>query len=317
MTVPKWVVRVGQIVLVVAVTYGIVRGLAPELGKIKLRDIESWKPNWALIVASLVLLTGVYLTHCMLWRSIAGRLGGIWPGARATLRIYFVSSLGRYIPGKLWQIAGMAMLAQQAGISPIAATAASVAAQIAFMSAGLVYLALTLPQWGNGGVVIGGAVILVGAVAVFLTRRWWRKKLGQKIGDALALIETIRWQDAVRWWIAYAITWVLLGTAFVMFVRAFTPLDHEQLILVAGTVAASYLAGYVFIFSMAGLGIREGVMFGLLSHHVVPAAGAIVISALSRLWFTSAELLPLALIPFAPTESVKAPLKSAESAYHE
>ncbi|HUP90374.1 MAG TPA: lysylphosphatidylglycerol synthase domain-containing protein [Longimicrobiales bacterium] len=302
MTLPKWLVRTGQVVLVIAVTYGIVRALVPELGKINAHDFAAWKPDAFGVIVSLALLLVVYLTHCMLWRHITTRLGGVKPGLKSSLRIYFVSSLGRYIPGKLWQIAGLALLAQQAGISPVAATAASVTAQLAFMSAGLVYLGVLMPDWGGYGPFLG-LILLVGIVEIlFLSRSWWRPKLGQKMSDALALIETIRWQDALKWWLVYAATWILLGVAFVLFVQSFAPLDQAQMIRVAGTVAASYLAGYVFLISMAGLGVREGVMVGLLSGAVLAPAGAIVVSVLSRLWFTAAELLPLLLIPIMRDE---------------
>ena len=310
MKLPKWLVRVAQVLLVVIVTYGIVRALVPELGKISVDDFKQWKPNAGLLAVSLACLLTMYLTHCLVWRSITTKLGGIKPDLQSTLRIYFVSSLGRYIPGKLWQIAGLAMLAQQAGISPVAATAASVAAQIGFMSAGTIFLLIALPDWGGRAPLIGAAVLLAFVVVVFLGRGLLRKRLGTKIGNALELLETIRWQDAARWWLVYAATWLLLGAAFVLFVRSFVPLESSQILRVAGTVAASYLAGYIFIFSMAGLGIREGVMVGLLRGAGVPAAAAIVISVVSRLWFTAAELLPLLLIPITQKPSAK----SAKSA---
>lgn len=302
MKLPKWLVRTGQVVLVVVVTYGIVRALVPELGRISTHDFAQWKPNPIGIAVSLALLLVVYLTHCLMWRVITTRLGGVKPGVKSSLRIYFVSSLGRYIPGKLWQIAGMAMLAQQSGISPVAATAASVTAQIAFMSSGLLYLALLLPGWHGSAPLIGAAVLFAIATVAFGLRERLRQRLGKRIGDALALIETIQWRDALKWWLAYAATWALLGAAFVLFVQSFAALDRVQVMRVAGTVAASYLAGYVFLISMAGLGIREGVIIGLLSYTVLPPAGAIVVSVVSRLWFTAAELLPLLLIPIVRDE---------------
>jgi hypothetical protein len=58
----------------------------------------------------------------------------------------------------------------------------------------------------------------------------------------------------------------------------------------------------VAFFSFAGLGIREGVMLVLLGQ-VMPGPAALVISVLSRLWFTTAEVLPLALIPLTRDEA--------------
>lgn len=307
MKLPRWLLRVGQLVLVVAVTYGIIRALAPEIGKISADDFRQWKPHAGLLLVATLMLIVVYVAHCLLWRAITSTLGGIKPGLKSALRIYFVSSLGRYIPGKLWQIAGMAMLAQKAGISAVAATAASLAAQFAFLTTGLVYLALLLPGWGGRAPIVGAIVMLfIGAAGFFVftstrlghnAREWLTGRFGQRFGNALMLLDRIDWRHAVQWWLAYALTWALLGAAFVVFVMAFAPIDN--ILHVAGIVAAAYLFGYVAFFSLAGLGIREAVMLGLLSQ-VMPAAAAVVVSVASRVWFTAAELLPLALIPVTP-----------------
>ncbi|MGQ0562533.1 MAG: lysylphosphatidylglycerol synthase domain-containing protein [Gemmatimonadota bacterium] len=299
-------VRLGQLALIVLVSYGIIRALAPEIGKISARDLEAWTPNAGVIAIALLLLVTVYLMHYALWRAITTRLGGASPAPRAALRMYFVSSLGRYVPGKLWQIAGLAVLAQKAGISPVAATAASLAGQFAFLTSGLVYLAALLPGWGGRAPLIGAVVLIVTGCALFLfftsnARHWLSERFDQRFSGALALLDRISWRAALAWWFAYALTWALLGVAFVVFVRAFVPLEGTQYIHVAGTIAAAYLFGYVFFFSLAGLGIREAAMIGLLNQ-VMPASAALVVSVASRLWFTAAELLPLALIPVAKDE---------------
>lgn len=305
--------RIGQVLLIVAVSYGIVRALAPELGKVTARDFAEWQPDALLLVVALVMLVGVFCAHCFLWRQITTRLGGIKPGLQSSLRMYFVAGLGRYIPGKLWQIAGLAVLAQKAGVSPVAATAALIAAQFAFLTSGLLYLSLLLPGWGGYAPIAAGmATLFIGGGAFFTftstrtghdARLWLTGRFGQRFGSTLMLIDRIVWRDAVLWWLAYALTWGLLGAAFVVLVRAFVPLEGAQYFHVAGTVAAAYLFGYVAFFSLAGLGIREAVMLGLLNQ-VMPAPAALIVSVASRVWFTAGELLPLGLIPFTRDERV-------------
>ena len=301
--------RVGQVALVILVSYFIVRALAPEVGKLSAQDFKLYRPRIGILLLATALLMSMYLTHAEIWRWITARLAHIpKPGVKDTLRIYFVSSLGRYIPGKLWQIAGMAMLAQKAGIPPVAATAASLVAQFAFLSTGLVFLSLLLPS--KGGIVAAIATLAIGAGAFFMItatrlghniRERITRRFGERVGNALMLLDRVTWSDAIVWWILYAITWALLGGSFVVFVMSFYSVDPARYFYVAGTVAASYLAGYIAFFSMAGLGVREVTMFGLLSQ-VMPPAAAVVVSAASRLWFTAAELLPLALIPIVPED---------------
>lgn len=301
MKIPRWLLRTGQVVLIVAVTYGIVRALAPDLGKLSRADFLAWQPSALMLAISLLWLLAVYLVHCHLWRSITTTLGGVEIGLKSSLRIYFVSSLGRYIPGKLWQIAGMAVLAQKAGISPVAATAASINGQFAFLTSGLVYLALLLPGWGGNAPLVAAALLLGTGVALFVlltsrARHWLAERVGPRVRAGLDALDRLTWQRALMLWLAYAGTWVLLGVAFVVFTNAFVPLQRADYLHIAGTVAAAYLFGYVAFFSVAGLGIREAVMLGLLSQ-VMPASAALVVSVASRVWFTAAELLPLALIP--------------------
>lgn len=304
----KTLLRTGQVLLILAVSFGIVRALAPELAKVSARDFAAWRPAPALLALALLIILAVFGAHCLLWRAITARLGGAKPDVKSALRMYFLAGLGRYIPGKLWQIAGLAVLAQKAGISGIAATAALIAAQFAFLTSGLLYLSLLLPGWGGYAPIIAALITLfVGGGAFFAftstgaghdARVWLTARFGQRFGNTLMLIDRIDWRHAVLWWLAYAGTWALLGIGFVVLTRAFVPLEPADYLHVAGTVAAAYLFGYVAFFSLAGLGIREAVMLGLLNQ-VMPAPAALVISVAARVWFTAGELLPLAFIPFA------------------
>ena len=102
------------------------------------------------------------------------------------------------------------------------------------------------------------------------------------------------------WAAGYALSWIVLGMAFTFFVAAFEPTAAALPRYLGGVVAAAYLAGYLFVLAPAGIGVREAAMLVLLQRVMPDAAGALVVSALSRVWFTAAELLPLALVPIMP-----------------
>jgi hypothetical protein len=213
---------------------------------------------------------------------------------RTALRIYFVSGLGRYIPGKFWQVAGMAVMAQRAGISAVAATAATLLAQFAFITTGLLYLALVLPAWGGAApVIIAGAAVITLALS-YRARHWIARKV-KRLQPAMDMLDRLSVASALKWWLAYAVSWIILAAAFVLFTSAFVTLDFAQQRHVAGTVAASYLGGLLAFFSIAGLGVREALMGSLLLS-VMPPPAALVVSVASRLWFLGGELLPLSFI---------------------
>src|SRR5688500_2536248 len=133
MTRRRWAFFALQVVLLVLIAWFVYRRLAPELGALSRQDLTRYRPALAPLVVSTVLILSVNLLHALIWRRVTAVLGGKPVPLRAGMHAYFVSSLGRYLPGKVWQIAGLAILAQRAGISPVAATAASLLGQLAFM----------------------------------------------------------------------------------------------------------------------------------------------------------------------------------------
>lgn len=296
-----------QLGIVVLVCWGIYRALRPELARISWADVKAVRPNIMLLLLSTLLLVGVYAAHAELWRGIVTQLIGTRPPLRPAMNAYFLSSLGRYVPGKLWQVAGLAALAAQAGFSAVAAVAASLLAQLAFLSTGLIMVAVLLPElFGEQAVLaITLAVAAVAVVFVFAgtqvgtgLRHRMAPRLGTRVAAAFRMFDRVRPGRALVWWFAYAITWLLLGAAFIVFVTAFAPTALAHSARLAGAIAASYLAGYLSLMP-GGVGVREITMTGLLIPAVTPAQ-AIVIAVLSRVWFTVAELLPLGIVAVLP-----------------
>jgi glycosyltransferase 2 family protein len=283
--------RVAQVALVILITWGIVRALAPDLAQVSLADFRQLDPSYSRLILATGILTGFYLFHAWLWYGITEELGQRRMDYRTALHIYFVSGLGRYIPGKLWQVAGMALLAQRAGISAIAATAASVFAQFAFITTGLIYLAVVLPTWGGPAPIVAAVLGLVIVAMSYFSRHWVARKI-KRLEPVVAMLDRLTFQQAMKWWLAYAASWIILGLAFVLFTSAFVSLDNDQTRHVAGAIAAAYLGGLLAFFSVAGLGVREAVLGSLLLT-VMPAPAALVVSVASRVWFTIGELIPI------------------------
>jgi glycosyltransferase 2 family protein len=303
-----------QIGLLALVAYGLYRTVARDLEGVGFAELMRWQPAGLPLVASTLMLVGVYVSHAFLWRRIMMDLKIGAPPARATVRIYFLASLGRYIPGRLWQLAGLAVLSQRAGLPAGRAAAAAVLGQIAFLGTGMIFLAAMLPggpagdaAWLAAGALLAlalGTFLLLTSTAAERLRGRLRQALGEgsvarKFDAAFALSSRIRPAYALAWGAMYAATWLLLGIAFAVFASAFVPDSLGEARHLGGSVAAAYLAGYIAVFAPAGLLVRELALAALLGE-VMPAAAALVVAVASRLWFTAAELLPLALLPLAP-----------------
>jgi len=293
--------KLAQALAVVVVTWALFRMVGVRLEELHALRASDWRPAAGPLIGSAAVLLVVYLSHALLWRSVMADLAVGRPSVRTAIRVYFLASLGRYVPGKFWQVAGTAMLSHRAGLPPVGATAAAVLGQVAFLVTGAVFLAIVLPTGRAAAAAAAGVGVALGSLLLA------RSRAGERVASALRnrlprlapvvdLAARIRPAAAARWGLAYGLTWVVLGCAFILFVRSFEPNAAAHIRYVAGTIAASYLGGYIALFAPAGIGVREGVM-GVLLAEVMPAPGAVVVALASRVWFTAVELLPLLALP--------------------
>ena len=119
--------------------------------------------RWHYVALSALLVLGSYAVLIQAWRLLLGGWGarlGFWDGAR----IWTVSNLGKYVPGKVWQIGTMAVMAQQVGVPGVAAAGAALFSALITLASGFAVVALTgarlLPV--PGGAVTLLVVVLVG-----------------------------------------------------------------------------------------------------------------------------------------------------------
>ena len=303
----RWVLRAGQVVLVLLVAWGIYRAVTGA-GDFEWRALTMWRPSPGPLLLSLTLLIGVYIAHALLWRRVMIDLRVARPPVHTTLRVYFLAGLGRYIPGKVWQLAGVAILAGKSGLPAGGAAASALLGQFAFLATGFLFLAVLLPEWNGGPAARVAGVLLVAAAGGLWViaatprgqriREWARTRFGENVAAAIDLAERIRGWDTILWGVWYGLTWVLTGIAFSLFVSSFVPGAGEHARQLAGSVAASYLVGYLVLFAPAGIGVREGAMASLLAAvPSVPLSAAVTVAVASRIWFTLAELAPLLVLP--------------------
>ncbi len=287
----RWWVRLVKLVLTVSVTWLILRIAGIGLAEAREADWTLVRPRPAPIALSVALLALTFFIAAALWSRILVTFGERRVGLAEGASILVVANLGRYVPGKIAQLAGVAMLARRSGMSGVRATTAAVAAQVVNLLA-----AAALGGWvamqsgdttGARDLVVGLAIVagLVGSLyfgGAGAVLRWALRRSGHA-GDLphpdgrrlLALLP------------GYILNWVVYGAAFVMLARGL----GMELGFLAGTTAfaAAYFAGYVALFAPGGIGIREGT----LAVFVAPALGAdagLVLAVLQRVWITAVEL---------------------------
>lgn len=251
-----------------------------------------WDVAFGQLAASILALAAVLAWGVWVWQRVLIRFEErvSFP---ALARIWFLSNLARYIPGKVWQFVGAAELARAAGISrTVLLTSMVVHVGFSLLSAAVVAVATLAPRGLlSEGLPVG---LLAGAVAaLFLVHPAVLNRGLRLVPRALhrdVLVWRGRWRDGL-WLLALSvISWALYGLAFTMFVDSILEVPLALAVPLTGVNALSFLAGYFAFITPAGLGAREAAMALLLAPFASPGIAA-VIAVVSRLWVIAAELL--------------------------
>lgn len=269
------------------------------------RSAASLRPDWSGLVLASACIGAGYAVLIASWRLLLRRWNSPL-GVRDATRIWFVSNLGKYIPGKVWAIGAMAVLAREAGASPTAATGSSIINALVNIAAGFVVVALA----GAGELLATNPVlrtaswIVLAASAIGLA--FGPQLLAWTVATATRLFRrlSVELPDVSRGTLvivfaANVTAWIAYGVGFGLFWRALLGSGGGVSMAVLAVYTASYLAGYLALFAPGGIGVREAALAGLLvSLRLATPGDAALLAAASRVWLTVVEVLPgLAFLP--------------------
>jgi uncharacterized membrane protein YbhN (UPF0104 family) len=294
----RWL-RAGQWVAGLAIVAFACRSLLRNWDQLRAQPLD-WRPApwWLLLAAALV--WSMYALLIAAWRAMLQAWGqrlDPWPAAR----IWTVSSLGKYLPGKVWAVAGMALMAQQAGVAPGAAMGSAVILQALAVGTG----AAVAGVCGVGALrqahpeVVAVLVLLVAASAAGIALLFWPpvvRRLLRVAAPEAAAADTGPAGPAIAFGVmANVAAWIGYGAAFWCMTRGLLPETRLSLSQAVAVFTTSYLAGFLALFAPGGLGVRESVFILMLPGPVGPAAAAALALA-SRVLLTITEFG--AAVPF-------------------
>ncbi len=241
---------------------------------------------WFLVLSAAAVL-GAYALLVAAWARLVAGWSQRLP-YHAAFRIWALSNLGRYLPGKIWSVAGLAVLAQREGVSPWAATGAAIVMQAIALGTGTVVALATLPTGGSTFALVAAVLLALGGVLA-LTDRRVVGRLARLAGrtDAvrpLSLRAALVTGGAnLAAWIAYGIAFWLLA-AGLLEAHTLTPLAS------IGIFAAGYLVGLVSLFAPGGVGVREAMYLALITP-LTGGGAALTLTVGSRLLLTATEIV--------------------------
>ena len=251
-------------------------------------------PAWPMLAASGLLVGVAYLVLIQTWRQVVEAWGERLSFADAA-RIWFVSNLGKYVPGKVWAIAAMGTLAQEQGVSPVAAVGSSLVVQLVNLVTGFAIFfiagaqAVDVPGAALAGVVLLAVALAVAPALLPPTVQFVNRISGRQFAVPHLPRRAIWWAGA-----GTALAWVLYGVAFQLFasgmMRGPAPgtLGDWTAIFIG-----PYLLGFIAVFAPGGIGVREVAMAEALQRTglAVGAMSALLVAS-SRVWLTILEIIP-------------------------
>jgi hypothetical protein len=281
----KWQVWALQSLLATTVAVFVGRALARHWDEFRSLDVQLdfGLPQIALAAVS------VWVAYALLieaWRRVI--IG--WQqslGYGAAIRIWCVSNLGRYLPGKVWSVAGLAVLAQRAGASGWAATGSALTMQALAVATGASVVAVAAPQAAS-------PLQLAAALGLAIAAVWF-------LVSTSFTARIVRWvRPAVEWRplpvgttilaaVANLLAWVVYGVAFWLLAQGILPDSSLGLRGSVGVFAAGYVVGFLALFAPGGIGIREAVFVALLAPRL-GSGEAVALAVGSRLLLTLTEI---------------------------
>lgn len=258
-----------------------------------------WHLDSVRLGISFVVLFFALTCMVLIWRYVLAKLGSTLP-FKTSWRIWFLSNLGRYVPGKVWQIMGMVYLCEKENVPKIRTFTAVVLGLSLFSLSGLALMYIYM--------LFGGAVQFEEYRYVFLffipcgLVVMYPSIFEGILNFLLRLVKKeqveirVRFKTMLLLFLLYFLVWIVYGIAFFFFVNSVYPVSFRHLPALVCIFSASYVIGLLAIFVPAGIGVREGLLTTFLIL-LIPDMEyfATVVALLARLWFTAAELAGAAL----------------------
>ena len=276
-----------RVMLVVLLAFAVTAIVSNREGLLEaLREIEPWAVPVAFVPGALALLTSLGA-----WRSLLADLGSRLPW-RAAARIFFLSQLGKYVPGSVWSILTQMELSRQHNVPKRSILMVGVVSIAVAVTSGLTMAVLMLPFAVPDAIARYWWVLLVLPVLLSLLHP---AVLSRCLGIAMKVLrrepppKRPSWRGLGTTAGFQFSTWLLLGVhAWILLIGLGAP-PMTALPVALGGYALAYAIGQMAVGLPAGAGVREAGLTLVMST-VVPAPAALLLALMSRALLTLVDL---------------------------
>ncbi len=303
----RYVLPVAVIALVGWYFFNILR--QPELREVSF----ACRVEWLVPAALLYLLT--HTIWASFWWTLLHHQG--YPATYATgVRAYFISQVGKYVPGKVWVIIIRMMML---GASPkdkaivgLTATYEALTSMASGAIIGGILISVLSIELGALQLLVGHHYILIGVafvpIGLGLLHRLSIRIARRKRGRDAVPFKMMNMLVLLRGLVQTSVGWFLLGLSLWMTVQAIRPepaaFSWDEYWRLTAINALAYVFGFVAFFMPGGAGAREYVLAILLAAELVVAGFSapvaqglgVVVSLVLRLAWTLAEVAMIGLL---------------------
>ena len=242
---------------------------------------------WRIILSLILLFVGKMLLVVLVQFSVNAE--GWYPKYVEILGIYGLSSLGKYIPGGVWQFVGRYGVYGINGLSGKASTRAMILETIWLLGSAvsvgvigvflsrfdLIARSLNLPDQQWLAILFTASALALWLLILFFVHKTIQRHTAEDIPNVLAVAGV------------GLLLWTFIGSSFFVMFHEFPPSAAPLFI---GGYAVSWAVGYIAVFAPGGLGIREAVLAFVFSN-IASVELIAVYAAMNRIIWVIAELL--------------------------
>ena len=301
------VFRLFQILILAVILYFLGRNLVALDWKHFFASLK--EASVGLLLISLFLTVGGGLLVALGWGMIL-RILGQDIAAGAVLRVYYLSEVAKYVPGKIWTAGGRVVRLEKRGV-PRMITLASVGVMLIVLAVSGVLVALiALPFWPSlesaGEYQTGFLLLLLVPIGLSLLHprifdpvvNWFLRRV-----EHVEFRVELRYAHILLLVLFWCGLWLLKGTATYLLLTIIPDnvLDPSLFprfpwLVFSGIMAVSWIVGTISPFTPAGLGIAElSIVVLLESLFAIPAGYPTLFAVFVRIWNVIAELICVAI----------------------
>jgi uncharacterized membrane protein YbhN (UPF0104 family) len=296
---PRWFKPALRIIIFVVVAAGVGHAVWKAYGDVQRQEFSFYDVDWRWLVASGVIYLAGLAPSWLYWHLVVRSLGQR-PSLVETLRGYYISHLGKYVPGKAMVVvvrAGMVAGPRTSGAVAAAAvfvetlTMMAVGAAIAAGLLAALYHEQTWLLALSLGLCACAAVPTLPPVFRFCVRLLRLDRARPEVGKA---VERLNLRLMLVGWAMMALLWLLLGLSLLATIASMpgvtlTAANLPQAVpLTVCCVALATVAGFVSMLP-GGVAVRELVVISLLAPQYGEVV-AVVSAVLLRLVWLLSEL---------------------------